>query len=244
MTTDPRARVLRAVADLGGRASVADLAATLGGHPNTTRHHLRSLLDEGLVRAEPSAPSGGRGRPTARYAVSPAGRLTLSAAQGEPEAAQYLALAGAFAERLASMGGDPGADARAIGRTWANVLTQSPTQTSARADRERDAGAAGRPGAAAAVEPRQAVLGLLERLGFSPEESEPGDGTGEGGDPDVLLRTCPLLEVATRHPDVVCQVHAGLVAGSHAAHGGSGDGVVLEPFALPGACRLTLPATR
>jgi len=89
------------------------------------------------------------------------------------------------------------------------------------------------------------VLGLLERLGFSPEESEPGrDASGEAGDPDVLLRTCPLLAVATRHPGVVCQVHSGLVAGSHAAHGGSGEGVVLEPFALPGACRLTLPATR
>ncbi|MEO7422274.1 MAG: transcriptional regulator, partial [Ornithinibacter sp.] len=62
--------------------------------------------------------------------------------------------------------------------------------------------------------------------------------------PDVLLRTCPLLEAATRHPEVVCEVHAGLVAGAHTAHGGSGEGVVLEPFALPGACRLTLPPTR
>ncbi len=233
------------MADLGGGASVANLAETLGGHPNTTRHHLRSLLDEGLVRAEAGVPSGGRGRPTARYAVSPAGRLTLSAAHGEEEAAQYLALAGAFAERLASTGGDPGADARAIGRTWASMLTQPATQASARAGQWRDAGAAPRPGATSPSEPRQAVLGLLERLGFSPEESEPGrDASGEGGDPDVLLRTCPLLEVATRHPGVVCQVHAGLVAGSHAAHGGSGEGVVLEPFALPGACRLTLPATR
>ncbi len=209
---------------------MADLAVTLGGHPNTTRHHLRTLVDEGLVRVASATPPAARGRPTLRYALSAAGRRAV-AGQGEPEASQYLALAAAFADRLAARGDDPGEDSRAVGRAWAGVLTG------------RSPGAGGAD--MSEVEPRPGVLALLDRLGFSPEEDEPGaEGAGRGGARQVLLRTCPLLEAATRHPEVVCEVHAGLVAGAHAAYGGSAEGVVLEPFAAPGACRLTLPPNR
>ena len=45
------------------------------------------------------------------------------------------------------------------------------------------------------------------------------------------------------HPDVVCQVHLGLVAGALEAHDESSDGLRLEPFARPGACELVLPPT-
>ncbi len=68
------------------------------------------------------------------------------------------------------------------------------------------------------------------RLGFSPQV-----------EPDaVLLRTCPLLDAARRHPEVVCQVHLGLVDGALAAHEVTAPGARLEPFARPGACVLTL----
>lgn len=235
----PRARVLRAVGDLGAQASVADVTAMLGGHQNTTRHHLRILLDEGLVRVQPTTHSATRGRPTRRYAVSAAGRRVLVSGHGEPEAAQYLALAGAFADRLAARGGDPSEDSRAVGWAWASVLT-GPS-----AGQVEEAGAGSSSGPGQGATPRQGVLTLLERLGFSPEEDETaGDAAEKPGAPDVLLRTCPLLEAATRHPEVVCQVHAGLVAGAHAAHGGSAEGVLLEPFAVPGACRLSLPPNR
>lgn len=231
--------MLRAVGDLGGQACVADITAMLGGHQNTTRHHLRILLDEGLVGFEPATRSATRGRPTLRHAVSAAGRRMLAARHGEPEAAQYLALAGAFADRLAARGGDPSEDSRAVGWAWASVLTGP----SAGQGEEAGPGPAAGPGPGAS--PRQGVLTLLDRLGFSPEEDVPaGEDAAPSDAPDVLLRTCPLLEAATRHPEVVCQVHAGLVAGAHVAHGGSADGVVLEPFAVPGACRLSLPPNR
>ena len=91
---------------------------------------------------------------------------------------------------------------------------------------------------------RRQVLTLLDRLGFSPRmRSVPGaeatDDTRE-----VELRTCPLLDAARRHPEVVCQVHAGLVSGADAAYGGSGEGVRLVPFASRGACHLTMPSAR
>lgn len=75
------------------------------------------------------------------------------------------------------------------------------------------------------------VLDVLDRLGFSPRERADA----------IELRTCPLLEAATAHPEVVCQVHLGLVRGVDAAHGGSGEGGELTPFAEPGACLLRLP---
>ena len=84
------------------------------------------------------------------------------------------------------------------------------------------------------------VVGLLDRLGFSPEVEptrEPGSG------PLVLLRTCPLLDAARRHPEVVCQVHLGLVAGALEADDHSAEGLGLRPFARPGACELALPPT-
>ena len=59
----------------------------------------------------------------------------------------------------------------------------------------------------------------------------------------MLLRTCPLLDAAKRHPEVVCQVHLGLVAGALEADDHSAEGLGLRPFARPGACELALPPT-
>lgn len=78
----------------------------------------------------------------------------------------------------------------------------------------------------------EGVVDLLERLGFSPE------GRGEV----LALRTCPLLDAARAHPEVVCEVHLGLVHGASAAYGGPREGGDLAPFAESGACLLRLPA--
>ena len=59
-------------------------------------------------------------------------------------------------------------------------------------------------------------------------------------EPVIELRTCPLLDVATEFPDVVCQVHHGLIEAAHGAAGASGE-VRLVAFAAPGACHVYLP---
>ena len=134
-----------------------------------------------------------------------------------------MALAAAFSERLAERDGDPGADARAIGKAWGAGLA-------ARHAAEEPAGATA----------GERVVGLLDRLGFSPD-TEPAVESASGT--TVLLRTCPLLDAARRHPEVVCQVHLGLVAGALEAHHELSDGLRLAPFSRPGACELTLPPT-
>ena len=232
LALDPaRRRLLQLLADRPETAAaptVSDLAALVGGHPNTTRHHLRALAAAGLVSQERVPPAGGRGRPATHYSVSRSGRDALAPAGGAA-AQEYVALAAAFAQRLAERDGDPGADARAIGAAWGTGL----------ATRHPDDDRVDLPA-------RERVLRLLDRLGFSPETETEAEGPtagGRGPGTTVLLRTCPLLDAARRHPEVVCQVHLGLVAGALEAHLEPTEGLHLVPFARPGSCVLTLPST-
>lgn len=220
-----RARVLDAVRGAsasGPGATVGELTASLGGHPNTVRHHVTALVAAGLVDVAPAVGAPGRGRPATRYRTTPTAEGLVG---GSEMVGEYVALAAAFAERLAEQGGDPGGDARSIGQAWGEALLV----------RDADSGPAGRSAAAA---PHVKVMGVLGRLGFSPSVDPPASAT-------VLLRTCPLLESARRHPEVVCQVHRGLVEGvlgdTTARRADAAGGVRLEPFARPGACVLTLP---
>jgi predicted ArsR family transcriptional regulator len=249
--------VLEAVVEVsssGGAATVGELVEVLGGHPNTVRHHLAGLAAEGLVRAAPAPASPGRGRPPTRYRATE--RADGALPTGSDMVEEYVALAAAFAERLAARGGDPGGDARSIGRAWGATLLgrghrRQPGQGERQARGRRRTAAASalaRPAAGAVDQ----VLAVLGRLGFSPqvqaappESGEPGPEAD--GPTTVLLRTCPLLESARRHPEVVCQVHRGLVegvleAGRPAGGGPVHPGVRLEAFARPGACVLTLTA--
>ncbi|HQY33207.1 MAG TPA: helix-turn-helix domain-containing protein [Actinotalea sp.] len=81
---------------------------------------------------------------------------------------------------------------------------------------------------------RSALTDVLGRLGFEPE---PGDDV-------VRLRGCPFRSAARRTPQVVCQVHLGLVQ-AIAARADDGDRlhVGLVPFAEPETCHLTLTTT-
>ena len=247
-----RGRLLRLLAGRSATTSptVNDLVAAVGGHPNTTRHHLRALVAAGLVEVERTPPAGGRGRPATRYAVTRSGRDAAAPGRHGAAAAEYVALAAAFAERLAERGGDPGADARAIGKAWGAGLV---AHDEAVVDDEQAAHTV----VDASTDPSTSdrVIGLLDRLGFSPaveqtaRSTSPTGGTGipaDGRHParrTVLLRTCPLLDAARRHPEVVCEVHLGLVAGALEALDEPSEDLRLEPFARPGACVLGLPAT-
>jgi predicted ArsR family transcriptional regulator len=239
-----RAVVLTAIGAAAGGAMVDELSATVGVHANSVRNHVAALVEVGLVDAL-TVPPAGRGRPAHRYAVSVAGEALLARARADRTSGgdEYRGLAEAFARHLATR---PGAqrEARAVGELWgAQVMAARPR---------------GRGGV------RAALLALLADLGFAPaaasapdapESTVTGSTVPESAAPTgpanrrgsttkdtVLLRACPLLAAATDNPDVICQVHLGLVVGARAALGTTRGEVGLEPFAQPGACRLTLPA--
>lgn len=125
---------------------------------------------------------------------------------------EYAGLAAALASAIGRTSSAPAHDAALAGRDWGRTLV-------------RDRGA--RPTGSRAL-----IGDIMAELDFGPV-SEDDDGP-------VRLTRCPLLEVARRHTDVVCSVHAGLAAGALEQSGDTHTEVVLEPFAEPGACLLHL----
>jgi predicted ArsR family transcriptional regulator len=131
----------------------------------------------------------------------------------DPRVRDYAGLAAALAGHLARTSPNPAAEGLAAGWAWGRSLM------------------AGRPPQAGPT-PRHEVVGLLDELGFAPE--------ADSRAATVALRRCPLLDAAREHPQVVCQVHLGIVRGALEHHGGDPEPTDLIPFAEPGACRLHL----
>ncbi|MFV0428240.1 MAG: helix-turn-helix transcriptional regulator [Arachnia sp.] len=212
---DPaRRRVLEALTAMPGGATITELTEALGGHPNTVRHHLQALRADHLVEHLESGLGRTPGRPAARYRATPSGDALL--AGGHDILTEYAALAEAFAQRMADSTGTDSDTARGIGRAWGRALaTRRLTRTG--------------PGAA--------LTAILSRLGFTPRPAQADPR------PDralVHLTTCPMLASARAHPQVLCQVHTGLI--ESILEGEEIDGEVhLTPFERPGACLLDVP---
>jgi predicted ArsR family transcriptional regulator len=178
----------------------AEIAETLGLHPNTVRPHLERMREVGLLEVTTDA-RGEVGRPHHRYSLAAdAPSLGL-----EPPTMPVLAgMVLSMAERL---GASP-ADAAAVGEA----------EGRARAARYDDAPSA-----------LEALVADLDRLGFDPIVTEGSDGD-RAADPDavtavVAFANCPFADLARAHPDLVCNLHRGLVAG-FVAH--MGDAEVAE----------------
>lgn len=80
---------------------------------------------------------------------------------------------------------------------------------------------------------RAIVVEAMTEAGFAPLDT----GT------DVLLRRCPLIEAAAKHPSIVCSVHLGMIDGVLETAGQRGD-AELAPFTAPGECTLHLRVDR
>ena len=146
----------------------------------------------------------------------PAWRYSARAPSSSAAMRNHVALATVLAGHIARTSTSPAQDAAAAGQEWGRAL------------------AAGRPTPPTALAARQEVVSLLDAAAFAPE----ADAEAR----TVRLRQCPILDVARRHPDVVCGVHAGLVAAALETLGDPDDArhVRLKPFAVPGACLLHL----
>lgn len=142
-----------------------------------------------------------------------AGALAASDSTG------YRLLAEMLASHLAGTSTDVTQDAITAGRAWGTYLVERPPPFTT-----RPIGTA-----------RAEVIGLLDRLGFQPELSD--DGTR------IMLRRCPFLDVARRHPDVVCSLHLGLLQGALATLGAPLQACELEPFVQPSLCVAHITAT-
>lgn len=203
------------------RAGVLDLLASQN-HPVTVaelarlsgQHH--NTVREHLEALAAAGLAQSRTRP-ARGRGRPALLYTaVPVERSRPQVREYSRLASAMAAHIARTSPDANAEARELGRHWGAELAVE----------------AATPAAGTPEEATGAIIDLLDALGYGPQRT---DGR-------VVLRQCPVLEVARRHPEVVCHVHLGVIDGMYAAISGSvPDGVDLKPFAEPGGCRLELP---
>jgi predicted ArsR family transcriptional regulator len=195
--------------------TTADIAESLALHPNTVRPHLERMRDVGLLEVE----VGGRGdvgRPQHRYSIaSDAPSLGL-----EPPTMPVLArMVLGMARRLGASPDDAAAVGRAEGVQRARPYASAPSTL-------------------------EALVSDLDRLGFDPvvtDAPEPAADTGSDDDAAavVAFANCPFAPLADEHPDLVCALHHGLIAGFVAE---MGDADVREfcPLTSRTPCQVTV----
>jgi predicted ArsR family transcriptional regulator len=178
----------------------------VGLQPSTTRFHLDLLVTAGLVECSADRRSA-PGRPALRYRerpARPAEQVDAPVAPTRPGALledNYQQLAAVLASSM-SQDMDPSRAARLAGRRWSHELN---------IDDPMPAG-----------EPVQAVVDLMDKLGFAPDR--PTDRH------EIRLRRCPFEVVARDNRQVVCGVHAGMLEETFARLGGPVRVAELAPF--------------
>jgi predicted ArsR family transcriptional regulator len=163
--------------------STAEVAETLGLHPNTVRPHLERMRDVGLLAVAADA-RGTVGRPQHRYSLAAdAPSLGL-----EPPAFPLLARMLANAAAAAGVAAPDAVEAsREQGRALAAERRAAPCVS--------------------------ALVAALDALGFDP---------AVGGDDEaatIVFTHCPYRELAEAHPELVCNLHRGLIEGFVAERG-------------------------
>jgi len=179
--------------------STAEIAESLGLHPNTVRPHLERMREVGLLAVH-SDTRGSVGRPQHRYSLAAdAPSLGL-----EPPA--FPALARMLAELAEAAGIAPDRTIEA-GAEEGRLMARA-----AESGMEAGTSAARRPRASCV----DAVTNMLTDLGFDPAVVEDDRLT------TIAFAHCPYAELAAAHPEVVCNLHRGLIEGFVESIGGAG----------------------
>lgn len=188
--------------------STAEVAESLDLHPNTVRPHLERMRDVGLL-AVATESRGGVGRPQHLYSLEPdAPSLGLEPPPMPLLArllAQVAAAIGVAAEDAAEVG-------REQGRASVPLGVSTPTGVVSGEVVSGEEVVLGEDALSVCVE---ALVTDLARLGFDPAVA------GDGESAVVAFTHCPFAELAQAHPEIVCQLHRGMVEGFVEAHGGA-----------------------
>jgi predicted ArsR family transcriptional regulator len=221
MTTPPpvrrsgarRAEILRELRDADRPLGIAEIAERVGVHLNTVRFHLDALVAAGTVertRAELGTP----GRPPQLYRATP--RMDPAGPR------HYRVLAEVLVATLADEP-DPVGRATEAGRVWGR------REASGIAADHADVGEG-----VSADASTDLLVGMLDDLGFAPERDE-------GGAPSRIgLRSCPFLELAVDHAEVVCPVHLGMMQGAMSTWRSPVSVDRLDRFVEPDLCMVHL----
>lgn len=227
-TSPAQLEIWKLIADAHEPLTAAEVAQAKGLHVNTAREHLDGLVAVDAVnRVRHHA--GGRGRPSWAYKLTTPPDVVDS---------EYAGLATALARQLLRSAENPTHAAHEAGREWGRELAQNFANATTTQDEENWATRAA--SSAIGEKHRDAITHLttvLTHMGFAPQNSNRGNH-------EMFLTRCPLLDASQKYPEIVCQVHSGLIAGILDLAGGNRPDVELTPFARPGACVLTLNTIR
>lgn len=201
LTEPVRRGLYRWVVAQPGPVSRDQAAAGAGVARHTAKFHLDKLVADGLLDIEYRRLTGrtgpGAGRPAKLYRRADRQLAVSLPPRRYDLAGQILAAA---------------VDAASTGET---PLDEAVRDAAAEAGR-RLAGEAGGTG--------DALLGVLESLGYEPRT---GDGT-------VELANCPFHDLAREHPALVCGLNLHLLTAVLERLGHAGEQAVLDP--APGRC--------
>lgn len=205
----PRRRVLQATLDLGGKQVTINQVAEQIGGHPNSARQHLDALASLNLLTASDVLSERPGRRPRGYTLTAFGRQSLGAGRVD----ETRELADVFASYLVSTGNGP-EQAQEIGRAWgtkrADELSDGHTQR-----------------------PLDAVIEVLDILGFDPSTMHTDQGEA------VILRTCPLLDMAHGSPEFICNIHQGLIDGV-LRRIGAREGVELLPFSEPDGCRMNL----
>lgn len=138
------------------------------------------------------------------------------------ESSPFAGLTSALAEVLNETSDDPTRDAKLAGAKWGKQIQATlPAAFEA---------------SPSVGEATDRVMGVLSDIGFDP--------TIDAKNKEITLNRCPLIEAANKHPEIICNVHLGIIEGAAKTMGFTADGSVLLPFSAPGQCSLNLVLNR
>ncbi|WP_296136886.1 metalloregulator ArsR/SmtB family transcription factor [uncultured Tessaracoccus sp.] len=200
--------------------SAAELADELGVHVTTARFHLDQLLAAGLLDSHDERGQVGRPRRCYRALATPSTEILDSDAYRH------------FTQLIdAALDHPEGVDAEELGRTWLNqhadqVVSPHPFDAWPPAPATNRLEWLGKLGA---------LLDMLDQWGYAPELST----SKSGHEAQLRLHSCPMLDRARAHPELVCSAHKGVLRGMLDALGESDASLDVTPVFDGVACVAT-----
>ena len=216
---DPTRRAIYiAVRESPEPLTTSNVATLFGIHPNVARHHLDRLADDGYLMVSHRRPSGvggpGAGRPAKCYEAT-AKEVSVHFAPRRFEMLVEMLIR--ILDEVAP--DDLSKVAESVGRAYGEELAA-------------EIGVPDEPGYDGAV---QAVASAMTGLGFSVDPDVEGQR--------LLTSYCPFGEAATSHPEVVCSLDRGIVAGMFGALSFDCNPVIIPHTVLEDDCVTRVPVT-
>ncbi|MDX1468789.1 MAG: helix-turn-helix domain-containing protein [Acidimicrobiia bacterium] len=213
---DPTRRAIYiAVRESHEPLTTSKIAALFDIHPNVARHHLELLTKDGFLKVSDRSPAGhGAGRPAKAYEAT-SKEVTVHFAPRRFEMLTEMLFR--VLDEVAPE--DVSIVAERVGRDYGERLAA-------------EIGGPDQPGYDEAI---QAVASAMTGLGFSVDPDVDGHR--------LLTSHCPFGETAMNHPEVICSLDRGIVAGLFGAMSHPCDPVVITHKALEEDCVTQVPIT-